>query len=253
VRSALLLLVACGSKTEKPPAPVPHEAALPDAAIDAAIDAPVLDPYPVRPLVGPFKSIAAYCASKDPIDEPGYKTECDTSKDWSRSLKLKKPAPPFDDARVFVVEGLDAHCQLGIRTNKDWYIFEEAVRCLGERAKSTLEQDVYSLSVDDEQRLLVKIRYEQSLEAYSPEQFERTKWEEWLICGIGPSGKPSCTDVPIAGTWEDHERGKQTKTSKFALTVTLGKDEITVEGDMSTLDKYMLDAFPPGSYALRFP
>jgi hypothetical protein len=257
VRSALLVLVACGSKDPPAPRPVPREAALPDAAIDAPADAPIDAPlWPgleLRMLEGPYATIDAYCKDKPHIDEEGYATRCEQEPLWTGKRKLAAPAAPFEEARLFVVEGLDPHCQLGIRTGKRWYVLPEAVRCLGDRAKSSLTTKVTTFAIEDG-RLVVDAVYDQSTHDYSPEDYEVSHFEIRILCGIGPSGAPSCTrELPIRGKHETHIVGQKSRKSDFALAWKLGADQIEVTGETSALEVFLIAPLAEGTYALRFP
>jgi len=236
-------------------APVVADAAMLDAA--PPIDAPSTPHFPIKKLEGPFASIAAYCKSlkSEDLDAEGHHINCDTEPPFDGKRKLGK-TPPFDEARIFVIEALDPHCQLGIRVGKNWYVLREAVRCLGDRAKSTLDSRVTGFVVKDG-LLQLRAVYDQSTEAYSPQAFDRTHFELWTICGIGPSGAPSCTrEIPVSGKREEHAAaGSQAKITrtKFALAPKLAVSTITLTGDTSDLEHYIIEPLEAGTYALQFP
>ena len=263
----LILLVfaaACGKPAEHqrdaaPPTP-PADAMIADATADAApIDAPALPAFPVKKLEGPFPTIAAYCKSlkSEDLDAEGHHINCDTEPPFDGKRKLGK-SPPFDEARIFVIEALDPHCQLGIRIGKNWYVLREAVRCLGDRAKSTLDSRVTKFAVKDGLLQLHAV-YDQSTEGYSPKNFERTHFELWTVCGIGSSGVPSCTrEIPVSGKREQHQSapaGSQAKITrtKFALAPKLSVATLTLTGDTSELEQYIIEPIASGTYPLHFP
>ena len=269
-RAALLGIVACnGSRAPEPPPSPPGSAvtrSIDAAVVDAVdvVDAPpdaALAALELSTLDGPYASIRAYCAKKTPDDlaDSGTLIQCDTQAMFDGKKRLAAPAPPFDEARIFVIEGLDPHCQLGVRTGKQWYVLHEAVRCLGERAKSTLVSKVTMLELSDWQpggtpELVLRAVYDQSLEGYSPQDFDRTHFETLIVCGVGPSGVPSCTrELPVKGKNEEIVLRKKPVVTTFEVATLAAPDQITISGDTSTLDKYLITPLAPGTYALRFP
>jgi hypothetical protein len=250
----LLVLVACGSKTEPPPPPppVPHESALPDAAIDAPIDASTVPAIEMRILEGPYASIAAYCKAKPEIDEPGYATKCEQERLWTGKRALSKAAP-FDEARLFVVEGLDPHCELGIRTGKEWFVLHDAIRCLGDRAKSSLETKVTKLA-SESGRIVLETAYDQSTQDYNPEDYEVSHFTIRILCGLGPSARPACTrELPMRGNFEGHVPDSKTRLAGFDLEMKLAEDQLEVSGETSALEDFLIAPLAEGTYALRFP
>ena len=263
----IIVLAACsGSRDAKPPQPLAPSDATIDAAIDAPIDEAIVDAmpdaavaalpaFPMGLLQGPFPSIEAYCKQAKPDDDKVR--HCDEEKLGFKN-KLARPAPPFEAARFFVVESRDPHCQLAIKVGGSWWVLEDAVRCLGDRAKSSLYQEVKTFEVSDlvpgdKPELVVRMKYEQSLEEYSPESFDRTKFEALVVCGVGASGAPDCSrEIPISGTREEYAQGKKGKTTRFKLPITATPGRIDVIGDTSTIDSYLFAPLAAGSYTLVF-
>jgi hypothetical protein len=275
----LLALVACGGPRTVDPPPAKHDAAIApsaDASFAAVGDAPVgiappdafeSDPprgataLPMRTLAGPFEgNHRKYCwgLKSEDLDEAGHRIKCDLETPWSGKKKLEKTSAPFNEAKLFAVEGLDPHCQLGIRIGTNWFVLHEAIRCIGERAKSTLVNAVTSIEVKDyfpggNPELLVRVTYDQSLEEYSPEEFDRTHFETLLVCGVGESDVPTCTrELPVLGRREEHATGKKPKKSKFDLELTPTAKQLTIAGDTSTLSHYLFAPLAPGTYAVTF-
>ncbi len=254
-----IALVACDKPAKHEDAPVavapPADAAIDATMVAPPIDAAVVPAIAIRKLAGPFASIEKYCATvkaEDLGDEPGRHIACDTEPMFDGKRKLAK-TPPFDEARLFVVEALDPHCQLGVRIGKSWYVLHEAVRCLGDRAKSTLSAKVIAFAVENG-RLAIRVLYDQSTEEYSPAAFERTHFELLTLCAIGTSGVPSCTrELPLKGTREEHAKGEKTKKTQFKIDVKETPAQLTLAGDTSSIEHYLVEPLAPGTYALAFP
>jgi hypothetical protein len=208
------------------------------------------DPLELRTLEGPFTSIRAYCATQPD-------TRCETQVMFTG--KRRAAGAPFDEVRLFAIEDLDPHCQLGIRIGKQWFVLPEAVRCLGERAKSTLVAKVTKLAVEDWQpggsrELVLRATYDQSLEDYSPQDFDRTHFETLVVCGLGASGVPACTrELPFKGKRTQIVRRKKPVVTTFAIAIRPTADGVELAGDMSTIEQYLFKPLVPGTYALPFP
>jgi hypothetical protein len=57
---------------------------------------------------------------------------------------------------------------------------------------------VTKLAVEDwrpggKRELVLRATYDQSLEGFSPQAFERMHFETLVVCGLGASGVPRCT------------------------------------------------------------
>jgi hypothetical protein len=255
--------------------PAPQEPASPPARphpVPATDPAPAADAAPPSPpaapalattvLEGPYPTLAAYCTRLEREglggNDQDHDVTCDpAAKPLDRGPQRARLQAPFREARIFSVEALDLHCQLGIRTDAGWFVLPDAVRCLGERAKSTLVTRVAELAVADvipgaPPELRLRLIHDQSTEEYSPDDFERAHFEVWRLCGAGAGGAPRCTrEIPISGRLEQH--GSERATLRFELTVTPGPDHLSIAGDTSVLDRFLIDPLDAGDYHLVLP
>ena len=252
-RFAFLFVLAACDRTAPREEAKPPPAVAPIVVVDAAV-APVAPPanaFPMRKMVGPFASLDAYCKILEDLDEPGHAIACDTKPRFTGKRTLVNPTKPFDEARLFVVESLDPHCQLGLRLGKSWWVLPEAVRCLGERAKSTLSSKVITFEVIAD-AVVIRAVYNQSTEEYSPDVFERSSYEICEMCSIGASGAPTCTiEIPTEGHREAYEHGKKT-TTNFKVTVYRGDGKIKLVGDTSDYASYLVQPLEAKEYDLIY-
>jgi len=205
--------------------------------------------FPTTPLLGPFTSLAAYCASI--TADQGRTVHCHAEPTFTGTQQLATPEAPFDEAWLFVVESLDPHCQLGIRIEGSWWVLPDAIRCLGERAKSDLETTVNAIEVIDG-ALVLRASYEQSDEAYaSSELWQRWRFDTERLCGVGT--KPHCTrEIIVRGSREQHRGDAPPRVTTLRVSITRGKDTIVVAGDTAEYPRYFAAPLAAGKYQLVY-
>jgi tetratricopeptide (TPR) repeat protein len=255
------------------------------AKLDPAAGA-ALEILGVRPIKGPVVSLEAFCedVKKRALPQP---VRCDAgAKDLGEAYRgpssVPKPAPPYLTVRVIAsamgagdggeapaIGGGETSYHLAIRTKVGWFVMEDAA--------STYNPGAFGITESVEVK---ELWLRDALPGGAPELFFRSvhyrgdsnlgvnELEEYvdetlLVCGIGPSERPSCTR-PIPVSWSEHiglispdmdEPGvkhalKDVKGSlSAAFSPADGQLEIT--GDVKTVPEAWRGLI--GKHTIRFP
>ena len=230
-----------------------HTTTPPDAPPLAVSTLPALE---MRTLKGPSTSIADYCnnTNSEALDEPGHGVKCNTAARWKGKKQLARAAPPFAEAKLFMIEAYDPHCQLAIRIDRTWFVLPDAVRCAPPGESSSLASRVVGITVEDfipggAAELVLRAVYDLRTDT-SPQTVERVHLEVTTICGIA-GGVPSCTrELPTVGTREEQVRGAPAKKSAFSLAITARPGQIEISGDVPDLATYSLYPLAAGTYSV---
>jgi tetratricopeptide (TPR) repeat protein len=221
-----------------------------------ALDPDAKPDEPIAPveLQGPFPTLEAYCAAAAQVepDEP-----CRTSGDEVPTLPTVTLEKPYQQLAMLQT-GFAQSCSLAIRTAAGWFVHEEFAECrlMGGRWDRSVSFD--SLTLRD---IVAGGTKELVLEMQTDETFNDTppdaKDDEMvistehtrglLICGVGASGKPSCTPLVVV-EWAHDEDNPSVLEAKFedsAIVLRLVKGG---GGDASNGGIGVI-----GKHPLRFP
>lgn len=265
------------------------------AKLDAAAAA-AYEILGIAPLKGPFVSLEAYCEQAVKRARP-RPLRCDPSgvnlgDAYKGPSRVPGARPPYLAVRVIAASrpaseeasavvpptdgkpeapplggGLTGY-HLSIRTRLGWFIAEEAVATYNPGAFGITENiDVKELALSDAipggaPEVFFRSVHYRGDSNMSVNELEEYVDETLLVCGLGPSDKPSCTrPIPIA--WSEHvalispemdDPGAKhaLKDNKGHLSaVFLASGELEIKGDEKSLrdgQKGLL-----GKHMLRFP
>jgi hypothetical protein len=178
-----------------------------------------------KPLEGPFRSLADFCATQRQGNRRGDPLICDEQRPPITSgLSHLGATSAFRQVELFTVAS-GTQCGLGLRTSAGWFVDGETVGCEwpGKRAIEIKELRV-------EGGVLVLRWVRRSRFSVNKQTLDEES-EQMLLCGIGPSGKPSCT--PAIPLRVDETRGGKSIEAKVDLT--LGPNStLELSGDSET-------------------
>ncbi len=143
-----------------------------------------------QPMAGPFKKLKAYCAG---LDDPTKTLKCKPKRPGTQRVEA---LPPYKKVRLFFTsKGIEQTLVLAIKTDAGWFTHEVPWAING-------EGKIFSTK-------LRKVRIIDAVPGGTPEVELRSTWigveqgkdgladaptkhKQRRVCGIGPSGKPSC-------------------------------------------------------------
>ena len=235
-------------------------------------------------LPGPFASLAAYCAvinglSDAPEANRGgwdmhrwrlrysleVKCEIDSELDelaapYHEVVFFTTTDPPRDPPPGFSEEdfenlgegaGPGVRGNIGIRTERGWYVAWDIYTIVGEGEGSETSIEDWSLVPQTDAPPVVRLVYHREVSGHTVDYGET----EMVLCGVGPSGTASCTQqIPLqyrsvrAPNYEDEDYSDRTEEHEVAAI--LGLDGVlTVTGDPLTTDD---EQAVVGRHVLRF-
>jgi len=161
---------------------------------------------------GPFQSIADYCQDLPSfgfefgMPENGIKKEiCAPRSGWFGALSGRGPILEARLVSVFYDDGnIPVHyCRVALRTKQGWFVTSDNEPCRGK----FLPSDEMTRDLADTRAL--PLRWLDSkgsvLLIDSLHSDLMGLCRQVRVCGVGPSGIPSCTPVVIAGTKDSRE------------------------------------------------
>jgi len=170
------------------------------AAIDRSVGAGG-DPLAPTPLVGPFAGPGDYCAAQNQRS-PDQPVRCDAARAGVAAgpEAIASPPPPMTEVRLVAMTGQfeEVTCLLAIRTAAGWWI-HDGVPCETPTAEGRHWTAALELRADGAGRVVARFAVSRARTDYDSEAPEagaddRFACEEVLIvCGVGRSGRPSCT------------------------------------------------------------
>jgi hypothetical protein len=234
---------AAGSAASPPP-PAPQPVATPDAAVSVT---PPLEKVAPKPLAGPFTDLAAYCATQPTENRGGEKLACNTGKlDATGPLRLDA-TPPYKDVKIFPAPN---GCTIGIATDAGWFVPEDWN--LGCTWPTVIDELVVREGV-------LVARWHATDTGVVSEKRVVSERESLVACGIGASGKPSCTP-PIPVRLAEVRKGAPHFEAKLDVTIGAGPT-IDIAGDLAAMkspattanDAADVIGKDTGKHALVFP
>lgn len=192
--------------------------------------APILGP---RPLLGPFSTLTDYCDQYTPsralAEAQRDRLECDPQP----SVLLGKSSAPFAAAQIFEVrvpiatttggddrpESYLAFCQLGLRVGSSWYVRADLYDC---SAHTDSARPASLAMVPGSGGSVLRVDFHEIL----AERHEESRSSALLVCGVGSSGRPSCTPQIVYAYL--HEEPGQAKELQ-AQTVELSAEGLRIE------------------------
>lgn len=229
-----------------------------------------------RPLAGPYKTLDAFCAASTARD--GVPVKCAPQAPMEETYEGPKDTPgkgPILEARVLWTSEQDTplpdasvSIHLGIRTREGWFVSSPVGGTYNPGAFGIYESIVATtLEIGDvvpggAPELTYRFTHDRHDSDMGLNEVESSKTKHLVICGIGKSGKPSCTSaVPTEGEAsreiflpdEDepgtkHEGLYQTRWSLASTVLPDGQLEIKGSGKLPDEHKGL-----PGKHELRFP
>lgn len=199
------------SLRERPNGTVRDRLARLDAAAAAAHD--VLTPVALR---GPFQTLKEFCAGHTTFD--GETIPCDPdaafpSEVYEGPTAIPKGEGPILEARVIWAPGTtmpsteaEVLVMLAIRTDKGWFVSPPVADVYNPgafgihasmTAKSLELADLVTGGAPELSYRFVSSRYDSDM---GVNEYEDSVETSLVLCGVGPSGKPSCT----AAILQDH-------------------------------------------------
>lgn len=250
----------------------------------------------VTPMKGPFTTLEAYCDSVKKRDK-GNLTRCDpNTTDFGDSYRgpprLVGAKDPYLLMRILATSRAALEGQAGkektaeqgneappigqghtfyhlvVRTKLGFFIREQAASTYNPGAFGITESlEVKDFSIRDvlpggAPEILFRSVHTRTDSNVSMNELEESIDETLMVCGMGGTGKPSCTR-PIPASWvqrvsvispEMDEPGAahQLKDEKGSLGLSfLGGGELQIEGDPANLPEAFRGL--PGKHILRFP
>lgn len=235
----LLLTASCAlsackkGKTPKAiPEPAPSESDPTSPPTDTPSTEEAFPLFEAIALKGPFKSHKDLCAHLQ-VSESLCSPEL--------GLVLEAPAAPFEAAHAFVrAERSDKEtdaagsCDFAVKVGGEWYSSDDSLDCLSENEPSW---QAITMVPQGQANSILTIDYE--ITWFDTGGHDRTTRR--IFCGVGASGKPSCTEgVVVAG--ELHDRDTQ-ETESATLRAS-----VDTRGVLTTEDPAI-----EGARQLRFP
>jgi hypothetical protein len=215
----------------------------------AGLDSSVTSSSPIAPELsvaeGPFSTLEKYCADQQAAGD--WACSLDQSGLTRGPSSLAQPAAPWSAVRVFSLQessefpgpsGPAVSCMLGIQIADAWYVTNFAECASGgtmDTGASTSSLELQPGPAGQPPMLVLRYRTHAD-EAWA---------ERLMICGIGPSNRPSCTPgIPTA------------MKGKPKIKVTLDPSGVLVVGaDTSDYDHLAPGEVPnwKGTHRLAFP
>lgn len=215
---------------------------------------PAARPLAVASMAGPFATIDAYCATaideqraRDP-EEP--EVECwAVNPDDERAELMPDAAlpagptalaPPFRTA-VFVAVGFNGPtCAIAVETDGGWYGATLGSACGHRDSRSSSHLELLELAVRDllpggAPELMVRLREAERYADLDGDGGRSTIESETLrVCGVGPSGRPSCVEpievVRHETTVPGASGGRLPGNVQWERTVDYRADSIVLRG-----------------------
>lgn len=247
----------------------------------AALDPAAVVAYDVFtpvPLAGPFATLKAFCAGHKTID--GDTHPCDPDAPLSADVydgptAIARGQAPILEARILWAPGapglsLEAEVliHLAIRTDQGWFVSQPVVDIYNPGAfgiHASLKATALELA-DLVAGGAPELRYRFTLDHYDSDmginEYEQDIDTSLVLCGIGASGKPSCTgaillesmserDVLFPDQDEPGMKHDGLHSERFALTAAISPDGRI---DLTSTDPVPDRARPLlGSHPLAFP
>ncbi len=189
----------------------------PTAAVGDLVAALVdddFDPLAPVPMRGPVDDLNASCGL---VPELAPATPCVVHA--GKSLEL---GAPYLGVQAFRYGGQEASgpCNLAIRTDAGWFVAGAVVDCGGGVAGST-ELEILSAITQRERPPVIRLVQFAMRESQSVEDIVRVV----VLCGLGPSGVPSCTpSIPVYASytaWDPLNERSGVDTQELTTQYTL--------------------------------
>lgn len=222
------------------------------------------EPLEIRATDGPYASLAEYCAAavaaaqqKDPESD----AECWLLDDESMAEQNQELlggvlvptgavtlAAPFPTARFVAVGFMGAECRLALETSGGWYVASLGFSCGDTDNRTSSKLGVDELAVRDalpggQPELVARLNERESRSNMDNDGLDIEDDTDYLVlCGVGASGRPSCTR-PLAvrssitierlPDYEPNEmnEGIEPGTRAYELRIEYAADGIVVAGD----------------------
>jgi hypothetical protein len=205
------------------------------------------------PLDGPHASLAAFCAAHAEA-EPG--APCDPASALTPQLPPVALAPPYRELALLIT-GFDETCSLALRTAEGWFVHEGFTECklMGGRWDRDVTFPAAALRdvvPGGAPALVVEILSEETFNdtpadaADDDMELISTTSRTLMVCGLGRSGRPSCTQ-PVLLAWSGDRRPAVAFTATFeagALVLRLAQGGTAATPEL---------AGRLGRHPLRFP
>jgi tetratricopeptide (TPR) repeat protein len=189
----------------------------------AALDPDARPDEPIAPveLVGPFPTLEAYCAA---VAQAEPEEPCRTSADDVPTLPKVTLEKPYQQLAMLQT-GFAQSCSLAIRTAAGWFVHEEFAECrlMGSRWDRSVSFDSVTLRevvAGGSKELILEMQTDETFNDTPPDakddemviSTEHTRG--LLICGVGASGKPSCTPEVVV-EWAHDEDNPSVLEARF--------------------------------------
>jgi hypothetical protein len=171
-------------------------------ALDGAQNSGKMQP---RPLLGPFQTLSDYCDQYVPapgVPEPEG-VQCDPQPLQSVADRARHVSAQIFEVRTWLSppgeeeESYLATCQLGVKSGGKWYVLADLFECGKGKVAVTGIGAIALRKLEVEPGLVLEVDVEQHIARDGQSSEEKRK----LVCGIGESGRPSCTP-PLAPDFE---------------------------------------------------
>jgi hypothetical protein len=193
------MVAACSAKPAAPATPA-------EAAVANTVERDeetAANPYEVHALAGPFASVDAFCP-------PVELQRCDSF--GSIADVANKPVPaPFEEVMYLAVGGTSkVLCHLAVVVDGQWYVHEHAQKCdfIDGHAMSVvgIEWVHGEALLAESTQLAFTFRADEMYTAgEDDERFVKATRTAMILCGVGQSGTPSCTEEIIVSKRWSHE------------------------------------------------
>ena len=228
--STVFFLVACGPKpaADITPDPVTHPNVIANDDGDTSAVVVPKRPLAMHELVGPFTTVEQFCDTTPDRECEPY------------GPAVKSVSVPYHDAVVLMAGAYGSReCILGLLLDSGWFFRSETEGCGYSDNRSSV--DMTQATIRSEALLArgQQVVFEYGIdEVYSNLDNDGRHYEGHttglVVCGVGPSGRPSCSDDLTVGiTWTDEPLdgppGGPTSTSgAWSLDVEYVGDAIVV-------------------------